>query len=97
MRVFRRGKDDVYRSGMHDHEAYHGDRSKDALVQFANSLVDSADNPKARLNSVKTFSGSATGCNLAGERGSRGDAAVHAPRCGKLVRLSCGGQRFLGC
>lgn len=69
MRVFRRGKDDVYKSGMHDHEAYHGDRSKEAIIKFAESLVESADNPKARLAGVKTLSNQATGCNLAGRKG----------------------------
>ncbi|KAJ9521177.1 hypothetical protein QJQ45_022899, partial [Haematococcus lacustris] len=45
LRVFRKGHDEVTIGGMQDHEAYTGDRTKEALVAFADSLVPSAGQP----------------------------------------------------
>lgn len=42
IRVFRKGHDDVTVNGHTAHEAYMGDRTKEALVAFADSLVPSA-------------------------------------------------------
>jgi hypothetical protein len=55
-------------SQMHDHESYTGDRTKEALVAFADSLVPSAGQPHrkhANLDSAPKSSG----CNMAGEEG----------------------------
>lgn len=65
IRVFRKGHDDIYIMGMHDHEAYTGDRTKEALIAFADSLVPSAGMPHAKVNSVASVARVA-GCNLAG-------------------------------
>lgn len=65
IRVFRKGHDDIYIAGHHEHEAYTGDRTKEALTGFADSLVPSAGQPHrkhADLSSAPTTSG----CNMQG-------------------------------
>eukprot|EP00798_Chlamydomonas_sp_ICE-L_P014246 gene14246-20219_t len=65
LRVFRKGHDDVTVGGRHDHEAYSGDRTKEDLLHFADTLVLSAGNPHhkhASLGSAPTT----LGCNMAG-------------------------------
>jgi len=50
---------------LHEHEAYRGDRTKEALLAFADNLVPSAGAPHKKhmhLESVPKGSG----CNLAG-------------------------------
>lgn len=47
IRIYRSGHDDIYVQGFHEHEGYVGDRTKEALVGFAESLVPSAGNPHA--------------------------------------------------
>lgn len=76
LRVFRKGHDDIYIMGHHEHEAYIGDRTKDALVSFADSLVPSAGQPHRKLADL-THAPKASGCNLAGGQRCR---AVHLVR-----------------
>ncbi|KAG2482258.1 hypothetical protein HYH03_018802 [Edaphochlamys debaryana] len=65
IRVFRKGHDDIYIGGMHEHEAYMGDRTKEALVAFADSLVPSAGQPH-RKHVALSQAPKNPGCNLAG-------------------------------
>lgn len=65
MRVYRKGHDEIYTHGLKDHEAYVGHRTKDALIEFVESLVPSAGNPRSRHANLKTLS-KHNGCNLAG-------------------------------
>ena len=67
IRVFRKGHDDIYIGGLHEHEAYTGDRTKEALVSFAESLVPSAGQPH-RKHADLTSAPKALGCNMAGAR-----------------------------
>jgi len=50
---------------MHEHEAYTGDRTKEALVAFADSLVPSAGSPHTKHALLQAAPRTA-GCNLAG-------------------------------
>lgn len=50
---------------MHEHESYVGDRTKDAMVKFAESLVPSAGNAHGNHPQTKKLTKS-TGCNMAG-------------------------------
>ncbi|KDD74477.1 hypothetical protein H632_c1285p0, partial [Helicosporidium sp. ATCC 50920] len=46
IRIFRHGSDDVVtRGGRHEHEAYYGARTKEALLSLADALVQSAGLP----------------------------------------------------
>ncbi|GMH43496.1 hypothetical protein BSKO_11418 [Bryopsis sp. KO-2023] len=65
IRIYRSGHDDIYVQGMHEHEAYVGDRTKGALVSFAESLVPSAGNPHAHHPQTEKRAKS-SGCNMAG-------------------------------
>lgn len=65
LRVFRRGHDDLVVQGMHEHEAYTGDRTKDALVAFADSLVPSAGSPHTK-HALLMAAPRTAGCNMAG-------------------------------
>eukprot|EP00195_Chlamydomonas_chlamydogama_P000232 CAMPEP_0202921332 /NCGR_PEP_ID=MMETSP1392-20130828/77335_1 /ASSEMBLY_ACC=CAM_ASM_000868 /TAXON_ID=225041 /ORGANISM="Chlamydomonas chlamydogama, Strain SAG 11-48b" /LENGTH=565 /DNA_ID=CAMNT_0049614897 /DNA_START=237 /DNA_END=1936 /DNA_ORIENTATION=- len=65
IRVFRKGHDDIYIGGMHEHEAYTGDRTKEALVSFADNLVPSAGQPH-RKHADLSSAPKSSGCNLAG-------------------------------
>ena len=49
-----------------DHEAYVGDRTKEALVAFADSLIPSAGLPHVKHADLEAAPRS-SGCNLAGE------------------------------
>lgn len=53
IRVFRHGHDDVTIHGVRDHESYRGDRTKDSLMEFADSLAESAGQPHRYIRSVK--------------------------------------------
>eukprot|EP00878_Enallax_costatus_P033946 GHUV01037536.1.p1 GENE.GHUV01037536.1~~GHUV01037536.1.p1 ORF type:complete len:108 (+),score=22.22 GHUV01037536.1:106-429(+) len=55
----------VVSQGHHEHEAYTGDRTKDALVQFADTLVPSAGQPHLRHGQLKAAPRT-PGCNVAG-------------------------------
>ena len=66
IRVFRRAHDDIYIHGQHEHEAYTGDRTKEALVRFADSLVPSAGLPHVRHGQL-TAAPKTPGCNMAGK------------------------------
>lgn len=65
LRVFRKGHDEVASGGMHGHESYVGDRTKEALVAFADSLVPSAGQPHQRHEELAAVP-KGTGCNMAG-------------------------------
>lgn len=65
IRVYRKGKDDIYVQQRHVHESYVGDRTKEAIVKFAESLVPSAGMPHVYHPETQKLSAHA-GCNLAG-------------------------------
>lgn len=65
IRIYRKGHDEVYRFGHKAHESYVGDRTKEALVRFAESLVPSAGNPDAYHQEIQKLA-KHDGCNLAG-------------------------------
>eukprot|EP00775_Hariotina_reticulata_P009534 gene9534-9698_t len=65
IRVFRRSHDDIYIQGHHEHEAYMGDRTKESLEAFADSLVPSAGQPHLRHGQLKAAPRT-PGCNVAG-------------------------------
>ena len=51
--------------GRHEHEAYTGDRTKESLVAFADSLVPSAGQPHLKHGQLKAAPRT-PGCNVAG-------------------------------
>jgi hypothetical protein len=51
--------------GQHEHESYTGDRTKEALVAFADSLVPSAGQPYLKHGNLSEAP-KTSGCNLAG-------------------------------
>ena len=51
--------------GRRDHEAYTGDRTKEALVRFADSLVPSAGMPHVLHGDLKSAP-KTSGCTVAG-------------------------------
>lgn len=65
LRVYRKGHDDIYIQGMHEHESYTGDRTKEALVRFADQLVPSAGQPH-RKHADLASAPKGSGCNMAG-------------------------------
>lgn len=65
IRVFRKGSDDITMQGMHEHEAYRGDRTKDSLLEFAEALVPSAGQPHRYIRGVTRIA-KTPGCNLSG-------------------------------
>lgn len=69
IRIFRHGSDDVtVNGGMHEHESYYGDRTKEALVALADGLVPTAGQPhgaRAAVAGVATGA-KADGCNFSG-------------------------------
>ncbi|KAI8473082.1 MAG: protein disulfide isomerase [Monoraphidium minutum] len=65
IRVFRRGHDDIVIQGTKQHEAYMGDRTKDSLEAFADSLVPSAGQPHAHHGQL-VAAPTVHGCNMAG-------------------------------
>jgi thiol-disulfide isomerase/thioredoxin len=65
VRVFRKGSDDITMHGVHEHEAYRGDRTKDSLLEFAEALVPSAGQPHRYVKGV-TRMAKTPGCNLSG-------------------------------
>lgn len=54
--------------GRHEHESYTGDRTKDSLVAFADSLVPSAGQPHLKHGQLKSAPRT-PGCNVAGMLG----------------------------
>jgi len=65
IRVYRKGHDDIYVAHRHGHESYIGDRTKTAIVAFAESLVPSAGNPHTYHPETQKLT-KHDGCNLAG-------------------------------
>lgn len=65
IRVYRKGHDDVYIAHHHMHESYVGDRTKEALVKFAETLVPSAGLPHSAHPETQKLTKHA-GCNMAG-------------------------------
>lgn len=51
--------------GQHKHEAYTGDRTREAFEKFADSLVPTAGQPHLKHDDLKEAP-KASGCNLAG-------------------------------
>lgn len=64
-----------FAQGRHEHEAYTGDRTKDSLVTFADSLVPSAGQPHLKHGQLKAAPRT-PGCNVAGVCGGGGWLAV---------------------
>eukprot|EP01023_Acetabularia_acetabulum_P037183 TRINITY_DN3520_c0_g1_i4.p1 TRINITY_DN3520_c0_g1~~TRINITY_DN3520_c0_g1_i4.p1 ORF type:complete len:504 (-),score=68.91 TRINITY_DN3520_c0_g1_i4:2189-3580(-) len=62
IRVFRDGKDVVKVGDREEHEAYHGDRTKDALLEFFESTITGKHKFSGTLQRVTK----AEGCNFAG-------------------------------
>ena len=54
-----------------DHEAYTGDRTKEALVAFADALIPSAGQPHVKHADLEAAPKS-SGCNMAGEERGEG-------------------------
>eukprot|EP00882_Tetradesmus_deserticola_P024122 GHRQ01026351.1.p1 GENE.GHRQ01026351.1~~GHRQ01026351.1.p1 ORF type:complete len:372 (+),score=79.39 GHRQ01026351.1:168-1283(+) len=82
IRVFRKAHDDIYLNGQHEHEAYTGDRTKDALVAFADSLAPSAGQPYLKHSNLSEAP-KTSGCNLAG-------ASVQSqPHCVRDLGIFC--------
>lgn len=52
IRIFRKGRDEITVHGMRDHESYRGDRTTQALLDFADSLVPSAGQPHYYVRQV---------------------------------------------
>lgn len=65
LRVFRKGHDEINVQGRQDHEAYTGDRTKEALIGFVDALIPSAGQPHHRHADLESAPKS-SGCNLAG-------------------------------
>ncbi|KAK9838766.1 hypothetical protein WJX74_002928 [Apatococcus lobatus] len=65
IRVFRKGRDEITIHGMKDHESYRGDRTTQALLDFADSLVPSAGQPHYYVRGVTRFA-KTPGCALSG-------------------------------
>lgn len=65
IRVFRKGSDDITVLGVKEHESYRGDRTKEALLEFAEALVPSAGQPHRYIRGV-TRMAKTPGCNLSG-------------------------------
>ncbi len=65
IRVFRKGHDDIYVGGSHEHESYTGDSTLAALTSFADSLVPSAGQPHHK-HAQLAAAPKTSGCNMAG-------------------------------
>ena len=65
IRVFRAGHDEVNVHGFKDHESYRGDRTKEALLAFADTLAASAGEPHQYVAGVTRMAATA-GCSLSG-------------------------------
>ncbi len=67
IRIFHHGSDDVEKLGQHEHLAYFGDRTTEALAALADSLAAAAG-PPHRLPGVAAAAASTggLGCNFAG-------------------------------
>jgi hypothetical protein len=76
--------------GHHEHEAYMGDRTKESLESFADSLVPSAGQPHLRHGQLKAAPRT-PGCNVAGQwqidgvGRSVGSCAVVTTVCGTVL------------
>lgn len=70
--------------GQHTHEAYTGDRTKEAFEQFADSLVPSAGQPQLKHAQLKAAP-KASGCNVAGAQ-ARDTSVVGASKFGDRVQ-----------
>lgn len=67
IRIYNHGSDDVVNLGMHEHLAYYGDRTTEALMALADQVAASAGQPHnaARIAGVSKTSKS-PGCNFSG-------------------------------
>lgn len=75
--------------GQHTHEAYTGDRTKEAFEQFADSLVPSAGQPQLKHAQLKAAP-KASGCNVAGAQ-AHDTCGVGASKFGDRVAAHLGG------
>ncbi|KAL6781846.1 Protein disulfide-isomerase 5-4 [Auxenochlorella protothecoides] len=69
IRIFHKGSDEVVRMGHREHDAYYGDRTKEALTALADKLVPptvGTPNLAARQLSTVRAATAASGCNFAG-------------------------------
>eukprot|EP01026_Neomeris_dumetosa_P041870 TRINITY_DN34771_c0_g1_i16.p1 TRINITY_DN34771_c0_g1~~TRINITY_DN34771_c0_g1_i16.p1 ORF type:complete len:399 (+),score=39.16 TRINITY_DN34771_c0_g1_i16:102-1298(+) len=64
IRVYRQGKDIIKVGGHEEHEAYHGDRTKEALVEFMKGLVQE-DGQRRPVGNTRRHA-KAEGCNFSG-------------------------------
>lgn len=65
IRVFRHGSDDVLVAGHHEHEAYYGNRTREALNALADELAPTAGMPHVVVSGLAKTSKS-PGCNFSG-------------------------------
>ena len=65
IRIFTHGSDDVVNMGVHEHLAYYGDRTTDALLTMAEGLATSVGKPHHTVEHVALLSRS-PGCNFSG-------------------------------
>jgi thiol-disulfide isomerase/thioredoxin len=65
IRVFRKGHDEIFAHGFKEHESYKGDRTKESLLSFADTLVPSAGQPHYYIRGVTRVAKS-SGCQLSG-------------------------------
>ena len=65
VRIYRKGSDKIVKNSLIAHEAYHGDRTADALQTFIDSLVGTAekDSGQARLPYTRRLT-LAEGCQV---------------------------------
>ena len=65
VRIYRKGSDKIVKNSLIAHEAYHGDRTADALQTFIDSLVGTADKDsgQARLPYTRRLT-LAEGCQV---------------------------------
>jgi thiol-disulfide isomerase/thioredoxin len=64
IRIFHHGSDDVEKQGQHEHLAYYGDRTREALNELADNLAPQAGPPHHLPHVAKTSK--SPGCNFAG-------------------------------
>jgi len=75
-------------AGMHEHEAYTGDRTLQALTDFADALVPSAGQPHIKHGKLAAAP-KTSGCNMAGLQ------SIYGLRSGRQHDLQ--GARWLQC
>eukprot|EP01025_Chloroclados_australasicus_P008753 TRINITY_DN131_c3_g1_i1.p1 TRINITY_DN131_c3_g1~~TRINITY_DN131_c3_g1_i1.p1 ORF type:complete len:477 (+),score=32.38 TRINITY_DN131_c3_g1_i1:245-1675(+) len=64
IRVYRSGKDVIKVGNHEEHESYHGDRTKESLIEFMKGLVENQPGQKPSSDIKRTAKGA--GCNFSG-------------------------------